>query len=154
MERDRLIVDTNVLVSAVLSEGGAARAVLRLCLPGEAVPLMGQALFAEYEDVFARTDPFVQSSLDRQGRDALLDAFLATCRWTRVSFLWRPNLPTRATTTSSSWPSPAEPPPSSPATSATSPAASCASARPCSPPLPFSPPIGPSSPEEPPPWPP
>ena len=93
MERDRLIVDTNVLVSAVLSEGGAARAVLRLCLPGEAVPLMGQALFAEYEDVFARTDPFVQSSLDRQGRDALLDAFLATCRWTRVSFLWRPNLP-------------------------------------------------------------
>ena len=86
-------MDTNVLVSAVLSEGGAARAVLRLCLLGEAVPLIGQALFMEYEDVFARTAPFARSPLPREEHDALLDAFLAVCRWTRVSFLWRPNLP-------------------------------------------------------------
>ncbi len=87
-----MVVDTNVLVSAVLSEGGAARAVLRLCLRGEAVPLISQALFAEIEDVFARTTPFAKSLLGREERDALLDAFLATCRWTRVSYLWRPNL--------------------------------------------------------------
>lgn len=93
VEQDRLVVDTNVLVSAVLSEGGAARAVLRLCLRGEAVPLIGQALFLEYEDVFARTEPFARSLLPREERDALLDAFLATCRWTRISYLWRPNLP-------------------------------------------------------------
>ena len=108
VEQDRLVVDTNVLVSAVLSEGGAARAVLRLCLLGEAVPLIGQALFMEYEDVFARTAPFARSPLPREvartapfarsplpreEHDALLDAFLAVCRWTRVSFLWRPNLP-------------------------------------------------------------
>ena len=86
-------MDTNVLVSAVLSEGGSARAVLRLCLRGEAVPLIGQVLFLEYEDVFARTKPFVRSPLTRGERDALLDAFLAVCRWTQVSYLWRPNLP-------------------------------------------------------------
>ena len=86
-------MDTNVLVSAVLSEGGAARAVLRLCLRGGAVPLIGQALFAEYEDVFARTEPFTRTPLPRGERDALLDALLAVCRWTRVSYLWRPNLP-------------------------------------------------------------
>ena len=92
MERHHLVVDTNVLVSAVLSEGGAARAVLRLCLRGEAVPLIGQALFAECEDVFAREAPFAKSLLDKPDRDALLDAFLAVCRWTRVSYLWRNNL--------------------------------------------------------------
>ena len=63
-----------------------------LCLRGRAVPLIGQALFAEYEDVFARDAPFAKSLLDRPDRDALLDAFLAVCRWTRVSYLWRPNL--------------------------------------------------------------
>ena len=63
-----------------LSEGGAARAVLRLCLRGEAVPLIGQALFTEYEDVFARPEPFARSPLPRGERDALLDAFLAVCR--------------------------------------------------------------------------
>ena len=93
VERDRLVVDTNVLVSAVLSEGGAARAVLRLCLRGEAVPLIGQALFAEYEDVLARPELFAWSPLPRGERDALLGAFLAVCRWTRISYLWRPNLP-------------------------------------------------------------
>lgn len=93
MEPPRLVVDTNVLVSAVLSEGGAARAVLRLCLRGEAVPLIGQALFGEYEDVFARSEPFARSTLPREERNALLDAFLATCCWTRISYLWRPNLP-------------------------------------------------------------
>lgn len=96
MEQDVLVIDTNVLVSAVLSEGGAARAVLRLCLHGKALPLIGQALFTEYEDVFARDVPFIRSSLPREERDALLDAFLSVCRWVRVSYLWRPNLPDEA----------------------------------------------------------
>ena len=85
-------MDTNVLVSAALSEGGAARAVLRRCLRREVAPLIGQALFTEYEDVFARDALFAKSTLTREDSEALLDAFLAVCRWTQVSYLWRPNL--------------------------------------------------------------
>lgn len=88
----RIVVDTNVLVSAVLSPDGGARAVLRTCLTEAVQPLIGNALFLEYEDVFARDDIFAESILHRADRDELLDAFLSVCRWINVSFLWLPNL--------------------------------------------------------------
>ena len=86
---DRIVVDTNVLVSAILSPDGAAREVLRRCLSGEVQPLIGNALFLEYEDVLSRDRLFVDAS----DRTALLDAFLSVCLWVNTSFLWRPNLP-------------------------------------------------------------
>lgn len=53
---------------------------------------MGNALFAEYEDVLGRADLFDDSELSAKERDALFDAFLSVCHWVRVSYLWRPNL--------------------------------------------------------------
>lgn len=53
---------------------------------------MGVALFHEYEDVLSRTDLFIRSRLDSGERDELLNIFLATCRWTRIYYGWRPNL--------------------------------------------------------------
>jgi predicted nucleic acid-binding protein len=47
----RVVVDTNVFVSALLNPDIAARGVLRLCFHGQIVPLMGNALYSEYEDV-------------------------------------------------------------------------------------------------------
>ena len=90
---DRIVVDTNVLVSAILSPDGAAREVLRRCLTGEVQPLIGNALFLEYEDVLSRDGLFVAAPVDASDRTALLDAFLSVCRWVNISFLWRPNLP-------------------------------------------------------------
>ena len=89
----RIVVDTNVLVSAILSPDGAAREVLRRCLTGEAQPLIGNALFLEYEDVLSRDELFVAATIRPEDRQALLDAFLATCQWINIAFLWRPNLP-------------------------------------------------------------
>jgi len=57
---------------------------------------MGASLFAEYEDLLSRTDLFETSPLDADEREAVLNAFLSVCRWTRVYFLWRPNLPDEA----------------------------------------------------------
>ena len=54
---------------------------------------MGAALFAEYEDVLARERLFRESALTQTERELLLDAFLSVCRWTRIYFLWRPNVP-------------------------------------------------------------
>ena len=88
----RIVIDTNVLVSAVLSPNGAAREVLRRCLTGIVRPLIGNALFLEYEDVLAREELFETAPISPEDRSALLDAILGVCQWVDVSFLWRPNL--------------------------------------------------------------
>jgi putative PIN family toxin of toxin-antitoxin system len=87
-----VVVDTNVFVSAVMSANGASRQVIRLCLQGKLRPLMGNALFSEYEDVCARDELFDARLISRRDRDALLDAFFASCAWVPIYFLWRPNL--------------------------------------------------------------
>lgn len=89
----RIVVDTNVLVSAILSPDGAAREVLRRCLTGEARPLIGNALFLEYEDVLSRDEVFAAAPISPEDRAALVDAVLASCLWINIAFLWRPNLP-------------------------------------------------------------
>lgn len=87
------MVDTNVLVSAVLSPDGAAREVVRRCLMGRSRPLVSNALFREYEDVLARDELFAAALITSQDRAVLLDAFLGVCEWVSITFLWRPNLP-------------------------------------------------------------
>ncbi len=89
----QVVVDTNVLVSAVLSPNGASRQVLRRCLLGEYQPLMGQALFLEHEAVLSRPEIVGQSRITEEDREALWAAFASRCRWVRVYYLWRPNLP-------------------------------------------------------------
>ena len=91
-----VVVDTNVFVSAVLGPGGASREVLRRCLSGAHTPLMGSALLNEFEAVLSRQDLFRGCALSAREREALLDAFLNRCRWTRIYYLWRPNLPDEA----------------------------------------------------------
>ena len=91
--QERVVVDTNVFVTALNSAGGGGRAVLRRCLEGRCKPLMGEKLFAEYEDVLGRETVFARSLLSSHERELLLDAFLSVCEWTHVFFLWRPNLP-------------------------------------------------------------
>jgi predicted nucleic acid-binding protein len=88
-----IVVDTNVVVAATLRGGLPARGVVRACLDGGYQPLIGAALFAEMEDVFAREDPFKTSPLTPRERVQVLDGFFKRCRWVEVFYAWRPNLP-------------------------------------------------------------
>jgi putative PIN family toxin of toxin-antitoxin system len=88
-----IVLDTSVFVSACLSTGGASREVLRLCLNRKCLPLMGEALYMEYEAVLSRERLFGTCVLDPGERTALFEAFLSVCRWTRVYYSWRPNVP-------------------------------------------------------------
>ena len=76
----------------MLREGGAARAVLRLCLQGEVQPIIGVALFAEMEDVLSRESLFRKSQLTYPERLELFAAFLSVTRWVPIYYTWRPNL--------------------------------------------------------------
>lgn len=94
--RVRVVVDTNVLVAAACSSTGASREVVRRCLLGRCEPLIGQALFTEYEAVLSRSDLFSGSPISSVERYVLWAAFVSRCRWVRVRYLWRPNLPDEA----------------------------------------------------------
>lgn len=91
-----IVLDTNILVAALLRGGGSARAVLRACLQEHYVPIVGAALLAEYEAVMGRNDLFAGSSLSAKEREEVFNGFLNRCRWVEVFYAWRPNLPDEA----------------------------------------------------------
>jgi putative PIN family toxin of toxin-antitoxin system len=87
----RVVLDTNVFVGACIGVG-ASNAVLRACFEHRVIPLIGASLLAEYEAVLGREALFTKSRLNARERESLLDVFLALCEWTKVYYLWRPNL--------------------------------------------------------------
>jgi len=89
---DRVIIDTNVFVSALLNADGAPREVLRLALTAKIKPVFGNALFAEFENVLGRDALFSKSMLSSAERQALFEALLSVSDWVRIYYLWRPNL--------------------------------------------------------------
>lgn len=91
-----IVLDTDVLVAALLRGGGSARTVLRACLTEQYQPVLGPALLAEYEDVSVRSELFADSILGRREREQIIDGFLSCCRWVEVFYAWRPNLPDEA----------------------------------------------------------
>ena len=88
----KIVIDTNVLVGASLSRGGANRSIIRACLTRILLPQIGNALFSEYEDVFFRPEIIRQSQVNIEKRRHLLEAFLSCCEWNQLYFTWRPNL--------------------------------------------------------------
>lgn len=59
----RIVVDTNIIVAACLGTG-AANAVVAACLEQRCTPVIGNALFNEVEDVFARVSLFESCRLN------------------------------------------------------------------------------------------
>lgn len=91
----RVVIDTNIFLGACLGTG-AANETVAACLRGLCTPLMGTALLTEYEDVLGRSELFSKCRLNSKERNDLLDIFLSVCEWTRVYYIWRPNLPDEA----------------------------------------------------------
>ena len=88
----KLVIDTNVFISALISSTGASRTVLRACLQGKYQPLMGTALFLEYESILSRSEVMARCRLPKADIEALLAALMSVSEWVRVYYLWRPNL--------------------------------------------------------------
>ena len=86
-----VVIDTNVFVAALRSEGGESRAVLRRALDGTLEPLFGNALWLEYQDLLGR--PVWGDTTTADERRDVLAALARQGRWVTVYFGWRPNLP-------------------------------------------------------------
>ncbi len=88
----KVVVDTSVVISALIGKRGASREVLRRCLNGQYAPLISNALFQEYEAVSSRKKIQDICPLGRGEIQNLLNAFYSVCNWVPIYYLWRPNL--------------------------------------------------------------
>jgi len=87
----RLVIDTNVFVAAMRSEGGASRAVLKHALTGRYTPLFGNALWLEYEAMLGR--PIWTGETTGDERKTVMAALAKQGKWISIYYGWRPNLP-------------------------------------------------------------
>ena len=87
----RVVIDTNVLVSAMRSRRGASFRLLQKLGSGRFQPVISPPLCLEYEDVFRR--PGLLPDYSSEDLGDFLDYFLSKCIECRIHFLWRPHLP-------------------------------------------------------------
>lgn len=88
----RIVIDTSVIISALIGQTGPSREVLRQCLQKKWQPIISNTLFNEYEDVSQRERVQALCPLSQAEILELLSAIYAEMQWIAVSYLWRPNL--------------------------------------------------------------
>lgn len=88
----KVVIDTNVWISALISKEGISREIIRLALRDKILPQISTTLFLEYEDVMKREKIQKLCSLILEEQNELFQAFLSTCSWNEIFYLWRPNL--------------------------------------------------------------
>lgn len=88
----RVVLDTDVIVTALRSATGGSNAVLREAAHGRLTPLVTPALFLEYEAVLKRPEQRLAHGLGLRDIDRFLAALASACEPVEVSFQWRPQL--------------------------------------------------------------
>jgi len=88
----KVVIDTSVWISALIKKKSAARELLRLVLKDRVFPQMSEALFYEYESVMKRKKIQTLTPLTAEEQERLFYAYLSTCRWNEIYYMWRPNL--------------------------------------------------------------
>jgi putative PIN family toxin of toxin-antitoxin system len=89
---ERVVLDTDILVTALRSAQGGSNAVLREVAAGRMTALVAPALFLEYEAVLKRPEQRLAHGLGLKEIDDFLMAFASACEGVEVSFRWRPQL--------------------------------------------------------------
>ncbi len=90
MEKPRIIIDTNVIVSAMRSRRGASFKLLSLLRSGAYFLAISVPLVLEYEDVLGRNPE--TSPISPVAADDILDQICAAAERYDIHFLWRPIL--------------------------------------------------------------
>lgn len=91
MER-RVVVDTNVLVAGLIGGKGPNRELVRRCFLGELQPVVGNALYFEYQDLLNRAKIQALCQKTSSTLAQFLDDFASICLPVDARYLWRPNL--------------------------------------------------------------
>lgn len=87
-----IVIDTSVLISALLGPAGPSRELIRRCLQERYKPLISNSLFQEHEDVTSRPHILDKCPLTQAELRELLNAYYSVCEWVHIYYLWRPTL--------------------------------------------------------------
>jgi putative PIN family toxin of toxin-antitoxin system len=88
----RIVLDTDVMVSAFRSRTGSSRDWLRAALQGEVTLLLSIPLVLQYEEVLLRPEHLATSGATEDSVRAILDALCVVAEPVNISFRWRPSL--------------------------------------------------------------
>ena len=88
----KVVIDTSVWISALIKKKSSARELLRLIFRDKVFPQMSEALFYEYEAVMKRKKIQKLTPLTVDEQNSLLHAYLSSCKWNEIYYMWRPNL--------------------------------------------------------------
>jgi putative PIN family toxin of toxin-antitoxin system len=88
----KIVIDTSVWISALITKNSDSRKLLRLVFEKKLSPQMSEALFYEYEDVMKRKKLQERTPLSKEEQVSLLNAYMSTCKWNEIYYMWRPNL--------------------------------------------------------------
>jgi putative PIN family toxin of toxin-antitoxin system len=88
----RLVLDTDVIVSALRSPKGASAALLRLARQGAVTLLANIPMVLEYEAVCQRDEHRETAGLTRDEVNQFLDAVVALIEPVETYYFWRPQL--------------------------------------------------------------
>ena len=91
-----VVIDTNILVAGLIGHKGPNREILRLCFKGELKPVIGNALYLEYQELLNRENIQALCRQTTVSLEEFLDDFASICTPVDAWFLWRPNLPDEA----------------------------------------------------------
>jgi putative PIN family toxin of toxin-antitoxin system len=85
-------LDTDVIVAAMRSPGGASAAILRKARLGKVTLLVSVPLAMEYEAVCSEAEHRLAAQLTEREVQIFLDAVVAMAEQVETHFLWRPQL--------------------------------------------------------------
>lgn len=90
MSNINVVIDTNVLISALRSKQGASHLLLLSLADDVFVPNVSVPLFVEYESVAKRAG--LITDLNSNDINSILDYFLSKSSIRKIFYLWRPFL--------------------------------------------------------------
>lgn len=85
-------MDTSVWISALITKNSKARELLGLAFRAKIFPQINEALYREYEDVMERVEIQNSTPLSKVEQNELFEAYMSTCNWNEIYYMWRPNL--------------------------------------------------------------
>jgi putative PIN family toxin of toxin-antitoxin system len=88
----RVVLDTNVLVAALRSKGGASAELLGAAQDGRLTAVANVALFAEYEAVLTRAEHLAAGGVTRKEVVDALDVLASYIDPAESHFFWRAQL--------------------------------------------------------------
>jgi len=88
----KLVLDTNVLVTAFCNQDGASHRLIRWALADKIILAASPALWLEYEAVIKRPEIRLRHGIALENLDVVLDTLAAHVEPVHLSYLWRPQL--------------------------------------------------------------